>query len=414
MYNCSLLVVGDELLDGRVDDTNSDFIMERLRPLGIRVVLCIAVGDDMGNIGGALALAMRISDAVIVTGGLGPTGDDLTREAVAQTLGLPLRRDTRVEENLRAFFASMGRKMSPTNLKQADMVEGASPIPARLGTAPGQWIEHRDKVIALVPGVPREMRDMIEGDVVPQLARRFSLEEKSEYITLLVAARPESEIAEQVQDALSSSQDVNVSYRSMMGQIEVRLSARRGGPVTDAGKRVREALGPWVVAEGEETLEGNLGREMRSRGITCAVAESLTGGMVGERITRVPGSSDYFLGGIVAYTHDAKERLLGVDRELLETRGAANEEVAESMARGVRKRLSTHVGFSVTGVAGPDSGGEKEPVGTVAFGIADADVARSWKYRLPGDREMVRQFATTVALTIAYFHLRGEDVADVR
>lgn len=414
MYGCSLIAVGDELLDGRVTDTNSDFITAKITPLGVKVILRLAVGDDAERIGVALVMALDISDMVVVTGGLGPTEDDLTREAVAQALGLALQRDEQVEKNLRAFFASMGREMSPTNLKQADMIEGASPITARLGTAPGQWLDHEGKVVVLVPGVPREMRDMIEGDVLERLAERFSLRDTDESLSLLVAARPESELAEQVQAALSGIEGINTSYRAMMGQIELRLSAREGGSLAEAEKRVRNALGPWVVAEGKETLEGNLGRELRSSGLTIAVAESVTAGMVGERITRVPGSSDYFKGGVMAYSYDVKEDLLGVDRRLLEARGAVNEEVAEAMAGGVRERLSSDVGLAVTGVAGPESGGEKEPPGTVAFGLADAGGVHSWKYRLPGDREMVRQFATTVMLTIAYLYVRGEDVDRVR
>ena len=415
MYGCSLIAVGDELLDGRVKDTNSDFIAESIDSLGLQVVLRVLVGDDPAHIKGALSLALGVSVVVIVTGGLGPTEDDLTREAVAEALGLPLRRDGGLEDGLRAFFASMGREMSPTNLKQADLIGGAVPIPARLGTAPGQWIEHAGRVIVLVPGVPREMRDMIEHEVLPRLGAHFSLRKSGERLTLLVAARPESELSEQVQRALAGVTGVGVSYRAMMAQIEVRLSSREGGGVLrEAEARVREALGPWVVGEGEETLEGNLGRELRSRGMTMAVAESCTGGMVGERITSVSGSSDYFRGGVVAYTYGAKERMLGVDRALLETKGAVNGEVAEAMAMGVRERFSSHIGISVTGVAGPESGGEDEPVGTCAFGLDAADTTLSWKYRFPGDREMVRQFATTVALTIAYFYVRGEDVVNVR
>jgi nicotinamide-nucleotide amidase len=415
VFACSLLAVGDELLDGRVSDTNSDFIIERLEPLGLQVVLRIVVGDDMKNIASALALELELSDAVIITGGLGPTGDDLTREAVAEALGLSLRRDAHLEKNLRDFFEAMGREMSPTNLKQADLVEGAFPIVARLGTAPGQWLEKKGKIVVLIPGVPREMRDMIEGDVIPMLSQRFSLRPTGRTTTLLVAARPESELAEQVEEALQGMRGINVAYRAMMGQIELKLTCRdEVESLQEAVKRVREALGPWVVAEGTDTLEGNLGREMRERGLTLAIAESLTGGMVGERVTRVPGSSEFFRGGVIAYTHEAKQELLGVEAELLSTRGAVNLEVAETMARGVRERFSSSIGIALTGVAGPDSGGEAEPTGTVAFGLADAAGAYSWKYRLPGDREMVRQFATTVMLTIALFYVRGEDVSHVR
>jgi nicotinamide-nucleotide amidase len=415
VYSCSLLAVGDELLDGRVNDTNSEFITEKLEPLGIAVALRIIVGDDNERIGNALSMALMVSEIVIITGGLGPTEDDLTREAVADALGLTLSRDGELEENLKGFFAAMGRQMSPTNLKQADLIEGAEPLTARLGTAPGQWIEHEGKMIAIVPGVPREMRDMIENDVIPRISERLSPGEAGGAVTLLVAAKPESEVAESIQKALAGIDGIKVSYRAMVGQIEVRLTSHAAGAeLAEAEKRAKESLGPWVVAEGDETLEGNLGRELRSRGLTLAVAESCTGGMVGERITRAPGSSEYFRGGVIAYNYDAKERLLGVGRVRLEEMGAVNEEVAKEMAVGVRQRFSADLGVSLTGVAGPESGGEDEPVGTVAFGIADENNAFAWKYRLPGDRQMIRQFATTVLLAIVYFYVRGEEVGNVR
>ncbi len=415
MITCSLLAVGDELLDGRVVDTNSEFIAGKLASLGLKVVSRVIVGDDVGEIEAALRMAVDLADVVIVTGGLGPTGDDLTREAVAEAFGLPLRRDAQLEERLASFFSAMGRDMSPTNLKQADLVGEAVPIIARLGTAPGQRLEVQGKLIFLVPGVPREMRDMIERDVIPLLAQRYAIREASRGVTLVVAARPESELAEQIQGALSALNGVGVSYRAMMGQIEVRLSAYDDADLlAEAERRVRDELGPWVVAEGGEPLEGNLGRTLIARGMTLAVAESLTGGMVGERITRVPGSSHYFRGAVVAYTYEAKERLLGVDRRLLDEKGAVNEEVGKAMAAGVRERFSSDIGLALTGIAGPEHGGEAEPPGTVAFGLADGARTYGWKYRLPGDREMVRQFATTVMLTIAYFYVRGEDMSHVR
>jgi nicotinamide-nucleotide amidase len=415
VYTCSLLAVGDELLDGRVHDTNSDFITEKLDIIGMRVALRIIAGDDMELIGSALRMALQVSDAVLITGGLGPTEDDLTREAVARALGLSVRRDMRLAEDLRSFFNAMGREMSETNLKQADLVEGAFPIAARLGTAPGQWLEKGGKLVILVPGVPREMRDMVDGDVVPLLLERYTAGRRRRTLSLIVAARPESELAEQVQAALSGISGIGVSYRAMMGQIEVRLWTRdEDASLEGAEKVVRGALGPWVVAEGEETLEGNLGRELISRGLTLAVAESLTGGMVGERITRVTGSSEYFKGGVIAYTYDAKVKLLGVDGDLLRSRGAVCSEVVEAMARGAMEMFSSHIGIALSGVAGPESGEEREPPGTVAFGMADDAGSYSWKYRLPGDREMVREFATTVMLTIAYFRARGEDVSHVR
>ncbi len=413
-HACALLAVGDELLDGRVKDSNSDFIAEKLAPLGLEMGLRVIVGDEADRIGGALQLALEHSAVVIVTGGLGPTGDDLTREAVAEALGLPLRRDSEQERRLRAFFAAMGRGMSPSNLKQADLLEGATAITARLGTAPGQWVERGGKVVVLVPGVPVEMRDMLEGDVVPMLRERFGFRGEGGTSALLVAARPESELAEEVERALSGMPGMGVSYRAMMGQIEIKITARAAGArVGEAVQRIKRSLGPWVVAEGAATLESTLGDALRSRGLSLAVAESLTGGMLGERITSVPGSSDYFRGGIVAYDHEAKERLLGVDGSLLRSRGAVNEDVAKAMAVGARERFAAHLGMALTGVAGP-GGGEEEPPGTVAFGLADARGAQAWTYRLPGDRGMVRQSASTVMLTMALFYARGEDVSHVR
>lgn len=413
MKRCALLAVGDELLDGRVTDTNTDYISRKLLSLGWKVVLQAAVGDDLELLAETVSWVLGLSDLVVVTGGLGPTEDDLTRDAVAMALGLGLERDAKVEKSLRAFFAAMGREMSPTNAKQADRVDGAEWLFPRLGTAPGQWIEYRGKTLVLLPGVPREMRDMLDNDVIPRLRERCPGRGTAVGV-LLVAARPESEVGERVSEAVRDLEGLRVSFRALTGQVEVRLAAEEETLVSEGMRRVREVLGEWVVAEGEETLEGNLGRELRARDLTLAVAESCTGGMVGERITRVPGSSDYFRGGVVAYSYLAKEELLGVDARLLHARGAVNEEVAGAMAAGVRERLRADIGLSVTGVAGPGSGGEREPVGTVAFGVADRKGRRGFKYRLPGNREIVRQFAANIALAIVYFHVKGVEVGSLR
>ncbi len=413
MKRCALISVGDELLDGRTRDTNADFLAERMQALGLKVALRLAVGDDLDAIARAFSLALVLCDLVLVTGGLGPTEDDITREAVARALEARLQRDGRIEERLRSFFAGLGREMSPSNARQADRIEGAEWILPRLGTAPGQWIEREGKVAVLLPGVPREMMDMVEGDVVPRL--KGALEGAGELTaTLLVAARPESEVGELVGGAVSGIEGLRVSYRTMTGQIEVRLSSRDEEALSGGLARTREALGGWVVAEGAETLEENLGKELEARGLTLAVAESCTGGMVGERITRVPGSSRYYRGGVVAYTYEAKEKLLGVAPALLREKGAVNEEVAVAMAGGIRKLLEADIGLSVSGVAGPDSGGEREAVGTVVFGLADAQGGRGLKYRLPGNREMVREYAANIALTFVLFYLRGMEVGDVR
>ncbi len=413
MKRCALLSVGDELLDGRVADTNSDFLSSRLLPLGWKVMLRAAVADDIQTISYTLSMALQAADLIVVTGGLGPTADDLTREAVALALGRELERDPEVEEKLRSFFSSMGRAMTPSNARQADRIRGAEWLPARLGTAPGQWVEESGKVIVLLPGVPREMRDMVDGDVVPRLRERYPGGEVHAAV-LLVAARPESEVGERVEEVLRGLEGLKASYRALTGQVEIRLSSPDGRILEEGRRRVREAFGHWLVAEGEESLEGNLGRELKARGLTLSVAESCTGGMVGERITRIPGSSEYFLGGVVAYSYRAKEELLGVDAALLREKGAVCEEVAVAMARGTRERLGADLGLSVTGVAGPGQGGEREPVGTVALGIADGKGCSAFRYRLPGNREMVRTFAANIALALAYFWVRGVEVAGLR
>ncbi len=411
---CSLLAVGDELLDGRVEENNSAFISERLLNLGIEVVLRAVVRDDAESIKSVVGLALLMSDLILITGGLGPTEDDLTREAVAEALGVSLSRDHSIAQKLHAFFQAMGREMSASNLKQADLLQGAEPLEARLGTAPGQWVEYGDKVVVLLPGVPYEMRDMVDNEVVKRLSLLAPAQEYRS-VSMLVAARPESELGEEVSDAVKGLEGITVSFRVAEGRIEVKLSTRgESGALAEAEKRVKEKLGRWVVAEGDETLEGNLGRALRSRGLTLAVAESLTGGMLGESITSVPGSSDYFRGGIIAYDYRAKERLLGVDGSLLDARGAVNEEVAVAMARGARARLEADLGIAVTGVAGPGSGGEIEPPGTVVFGLSDGHRDFAWKYRLPGDRERVRRFAVTVAMTILLMYVRDGNIGDVR
>jgi nicotinamide-nucleotide amidase len=415
VFRCSLVSVGDELLDGRVTDTNSDYITDKLSPLGLEVNLRIVVRDDLEDLRRTLSWVISVSDVVIVTGGLGPTDDDITREAMTDVLDLPLERNKQAEDIIRSLFERMGREMPQSNLKQADLLSGAIPLTARLGTAPGQWIEYRGKYIILMPGVPREMRDMMTGDVLPRLQQYLPLGEAKNTHSFHVAAKPESEVAEMVQEALSGRSDTNVSYRAQPGHIEVRLSTWSGrGVLDEAVVCIREILGPWLVAEGDATLEGNLGRELRSRGLTLAAAESCTGGMIGERITRLSGSSDYFKGGIVAYSYDVKEKLLGIPEDILKSKGSVCEEVAEAMAKNVRERFSSHLGISVTGVAGPGTGGEKEPVGTVAFGLADREGVHSWKYRLPGNRDMVRQVAATIILAVTYFYVKGDGKVNVR
>lgn len=409
MADVSVLVIGDEILDGRVEDTNSRWLHENLLRRGFRVSMIITVGDDLRRLRTALSCAWSLSDVTMAVGGLGPTGDDLTREAASEALRVPLRRQESLEERVRGIFRKLGRDMPPSNLRQADVLEGAVPLLRGAGTAPGQILEKEGKVLVLLPGVPREMMVMAEEEVFPFLEKKYGRGPAGGIAEFTVAARSESEVAEAVSSAVRGLPGLKVSYRALPGRVEVRMEAGAGDEdvLERAEERVDEVLGGCIVARKDETLEENLGKLLVREGLSLAVAESCTGGMVGERITRVPGSSRYFRGGVVAYTYRVKEEILGVDRRLLEEKGAVCPEVAEIMARKAGELFHADIGLAVTGVAGPSTGGEREPVGTVALGIFAGGKAMSWKVRLPGDRDAVRETASTVLLSAAFFHLRS-------
>lgn len=402
--------VGTEILLGQIANTNVVTISRALAAIGVDCVLHVAVGDNEERIASVLADACARSDAVVVTGGLGPTQDDVTREAVARLTGRLLVRDPEVVEEIRARFARMGRAMPPANERQADRPEGALLLPNPLGTAPGFRVEHGRAAIFALPGVPHEMEAMLEGHVLPDLSARSGAGTRIVSRVVRTAGQSESGVADAlapVWDAMPA--DVTMAYLAGGGEVRVRLTAKGDDAAAvasalDAAERdVRARLGPLAFGVDDESLEVVAGRLLRARGWTLGVAESLTGGMVGARVTDVAGASDYFRGSIVAYSTQAKAAVLGVDPALLSDPGPVSAAVARAMASGARRALDADVGLATTGVAGPAE--QDAPVGTVLLAVDGPLGAADRGIGLPGGRANVRALATTAALNLLRLYL---------
>jgi len=394
-FSCSVLAVGTELLLGQVVDTNSSFIGERLALAGIDSHLQARVGDNLDRIAAALRLLLSTSDAVIVCGGLGPTQDDITREAIAEVLGTGLVRDLAMEERIGAMFTRRGRQMAANNLRQADRPEGASFIVQELGTAPGLVCPIGvDQVVYAVPGVPAEAREMIERAVVADLQRRAG--PRSVIVSRMVRTwgAPESTLSELIADRVDRQTNPTIAFlASGLEGIKVRLTAKAGDMATatallDAEEALlREILGPLVFGVDDESMEKAVGDLLASQGLLLGVAESLTGGLVGSRLAEVPGSSEWFQGSIVAYDSQVKFDLLDVPEGPVVSASAAS-----AMATGARRVLRADVGLGITGVAGPTTQ-DDQPVGTV-FTAVDLDgEVEVRELHLPGGRQLVRQLA---------------------
>ena len=399
---CETLAVGTELLLGQITNTNAAWIGEQLALRGIDHHRQVVVGDNLARIVAALQEALGRADAVIVCGGLGPTQDDITREAIAEVMGVELRRDESLVEAMRDVFARRGREMPASNLRQADVPVGATPIPQRLGTAPGLICPVGDKVVYAVPGVPHEMREMLERAVLPDLEARAGERRVIVSRVLRVWGESESRLAELLAPrmaALDEAGDVTLAFlASGIEGIRVRLTAAgASAPEVDARldeeeTQVRAILGDRVFSSADESMEAVVGQLVEGRGLTLAVAESLTGGLLASRLVTVPGASAWFRGGVVAYDSQVKHDLLDVPEGPV-----VSEACAKAMADGVRRRLGADVGLSTTGVAGPVEQ-EGQPVGTVWLGMAVGGEVDAVLLRLSGDRDRIRQLAVTSAL----------------
>lgn len=410
-----ILTIGDELLRGEIVDSNKSFLAERLLALDVETRFQATVADLREDMTDAFRRAAARADVVIVSGGLGPTRDDLTIAVLAETFGRKLVEDAASLEALREFFGRFGRSMSPNNAKQAWFPEGAEVLPNPIGTAPGCMLEAEGTLFFCVPGVPREMRRMMDEQVLPRIAARRGEGGTVVRSRLLrTFGMGESNLDAELGD-LAREGDVTLGFRTSFPDNYVRL-VTRAATEAEAAERlaqveraIRERLGPLVYGTGEETLEEVLGGLLRERGASVAVAESCTGGLLAERLTSVAGSSGYFRGGVVAYADAAKRALLGVPKETLEAHGAVSEAVAVAMAGGARERLGADYAVATTGISGPGGGSEEKPVGLVFLGFAEPGGSGAREFVFPLDRARHRLLTTQVALDALRRSLLGAE-----
>ncbi|HKC88768.1 MAG TPA: competence/damage-inducible protein A [Blastocatellia bacterium] len=403
MLNAEIIAIGSEMLTPFRLDTNSLWLTERLNAMGVEVKLKTVVGDDEARLEETVRDAMKRSEIVIATGGLGPTEDDITRKIFARVLKRQLILEDAILEKIRARFARRNMPMPEINARQALVISGAQILENGNGTAPGMLIAEGKCTVVLLPGPPREMKPIFDASVAPALKQRVG--------DMLIVRRTLSifGLTESATDELAAP--IYTKYRNPSttilfkdGQIELHLTAQARGEgdavklLDELAKRLDEVLGEYIFSRDNETLEEVIGQLLKLRGYTLATAESCTGGLLAGRITDVPGSSEYFLEGVVSYSNEAKIDLLGVRKKLIETHGAVSEQVAGAMAAGIRKRAGSTFGISVTGVAGPGGGSAEKPVGLVYIALADDLQTTTRRFIFPGDRQFIRTLSVNAAL----------------
>jgi len=408
--NIELITIGTELLLGMTVDTNGAEISRALAAQGVRVTRRTSVADQSDEIRDVVTDALERTGAVLTTGGLGPTSDDVTKKVVADLFGAPLEFDETIWAGLLARFARLERKPAESNRSQAEVPRGATVLANRWGTAPGLWLEGPRGLAIMLPGVPLEMRRLLEHEVVPRLASRAT---GSVIRSLLVRTSgiPESSLAERMGDVEREIAPLTLAYLPGLEGVDLRLSAWDLAP-DEAERRLHAAAGllrargaEHVYAEGESDLAALVLDQARARGVRLAVAESCTGGLVGARLTEVPGSSEVFVGGVIAYDNALKVDLLGVPASLLAEHGAVSEPAARAMAEGAARRFGVAAAISVTGIAGPGGGTPEKPVGTVWIGCWYNGTAETRRSVFPGSRLEVRARATQAALFLLYRRL---------
>lgn len=414
-----ILAVGSELLTPFRSDTNSLFITARLNELGVDVRAKAVVGDDPADLRAMLEQARSRAHLVVLTGGLGPTADDVTREVVAEALGLPLDEDPALVEQLERRFASRGYRMPAVNRRQAQVPRGAIALANLRGTAPGLWIDQGARGVLLLPGPPRELQPMLEAFLRDVLAARTDPRRFHRRV-IKIAGWTESGVEEVAQPIYTRWRDLDPPVQTTIlaapGQVELHLTvadedgARAASRLEAAIADVSAVLRPGVFSTDGRSLEEVVGRLLRDRGLTIAVGESCTGGLMTSRLTDVPGSSAYVLASVVSYGNRAKTELLEVPAQAIETHGAVSEPVAIAMATGARARAGADIGVGVTGIAGPGGATPGKPVGTVCLAVVPPDgVPRTRTRRFPGERAVVKQQASQAALDLVRRVLEGED-----
>ena len=410
-----VLTIGNELTSGRIQDSNSAMIARAAQVQGWQVAGMMSVGDDAGVIRDALAYLLARAEAVIVTGGLGPTADDITTEAIARSFGLPLRQDSAVLAHVRSLFEKRGLVWTENNAKQALFPEGAEVIANPTGTAAGFALRREGKVVVVIPGVPAEADRMLGEGVIPFLRDAFpGAAIHVETATFKLFGIPEAAVDAAMADADLAGLGVAIGFYPNFPENHIVLTVRESSAETakeklrEAGARVEARLGKHIFAKGRETIQGNIASLMTDRRLTLALAESCTGGLIADRLTDVPGSSVFFERGIVAYSNAAKTALLAVPESVIREEGAVSDRTARLMAEGARSLAGTDLGLAVTGIAGPSGGTEEKPVGTIHIALADGKTTLCRRHALRWDRRRNKVAASQVALLTLWRYLTGE------
>lgn len=411
-----IITIGDEILIGQIVDTNSAWMAQKLNDAGIGVKQISSVSDDRQHILDALKLAAIRADLIIITGGLGPTKDDITKKTLASYFNTGLRCDAVSLENVKSIFSKYNRPMLDVNLRQAEVLESCVTLQNKNGTAPGMWIEQEGKIYVSLPGVPFEMMYLMEEEVIPRITSAFKLPVISHH-TILTAGLGESMLAEQISDIEDSlPQHIKLAYLPKLGMVRLRLSGYGedkeplNHEISAISKRIVHRLGNYVIAEADLSLEKSVLDFMNERHLTLSVAESCTGGALSHLITQHPGCSAVFLGGAISYSNNLKEIMLGVSAQTLEHFGAVSEETAKEMATGAINTYRSDYSIAISGIAGPDGGTPEKPVGTVWIAVANSAKVIARKFEFGSRRIQNIERSATSALTML-FKLLKEDNA---
>jgi nicotinamide-nucleotide amidase len=401
--NAEIIAIGSELLTPDRVDTNSLWLTEQLNAIGVEVLLKTIVGDDEQRLEETLRDAIKRSEVIIATGGLGPTEDDITRKVFARVLGRPLILDDDVLEDIREKFRRIGARMTPNNERQALVLRDAEILWNPRGTAPGLLIQQKQTTIVLLPGPPGEMKPMFSESVAPRL-EKSSFGVRIRKRTLRITGLGESAVDQKVAPIYGRYSNPQTTILGSPGEVELRFTAKAETGemaerlIDELAEQCEDVLGDDVYSHRGESIEEVVGLGLTVKGYTLATAESCTGGLIAQRITDVPGSSAYFLHGVVSYSNESKTQLLGVPAALITLHGAVSPQVAEAMARGIKERSGATIGLSVTGVAGPGGGTDAKPVGLVFIGLADDVQVEARQFNLFGSRQEIRQRASQAAL----------------
>jgi nicotinamide-nucleotide amidase len=420
VVQASIITIGDELLIGQTIDTNSAFIAQELNKIGIWVKRRLAIGDSREDILDALVNESKDCNIVIITGGLGPTADDITKPTLCEFFGAELVVDEGALENVKNIFTRLNRPLIDRNIKQAEVPDKCKVLPNLRGTAPGMWFEKDGVVYTSLPGVPHEMEGLMLHSVLPKLKEHFQVP-AIVHSTLFTAGKGESEIAELLvgfENKLPGY--IKLAYLPSYGMVRLRLTGKGNEmdllqkEVSTYANQMKEIIKEWLVAEEDITLQEALYQLLKEKGKTLAVAESCTGGYIAHLITSIPGSSAIFMGGVVSYANEAKISVLGVQRSTLEQFGAVSEQTVTEMAKGVMQQMKTTYGLATSGIMGPDGGSPEKPVGTVWIAVANGTVVKTQKFQFRFDRKRNIQLAANAALNMMRLFILADKTAELQ